>query len=318
MNTRIPHTEYTLMIQTSSCLKTTVALLNERERELFSLQNTCKQKKSYPLWRICQFKDCNKVFLTDTTVHGRRKSICMRRQKHREKPLLTKVCKSCNQEFQTKKATQERCSRECVRQITKVCRGCEGEFQVSDGKVGRSRKYCKKECMKNSVTLNCPVCNKTFKRPASHAARVQVNYCSQKCNGEVRGQEWKSHAHKGRAAWSEETKKKYSESMKGSNNPSWKGGVTYRNRKGNYANQKIKYVRCPSEYQEMARKDGYVTEHRLKVAMQMGRPLTQTECVHHINHDATDNRIENLMLFKNNRDHKLYEAHGLPAPLWQP
>ena len=67
----------------------------------------------------------------------------------------------------------------------------------------------------------------------------------------------------------------------------------------------------------MARKDGYVMEHRLLVAMTIGRSLSRRECVHHINHDATDNRIENLMLFATNADHKRYE-HGQPTiPLWQ-
>jgi len=66
----------------------------------------------------------------------------------------------------------------------------------------------------------------------------------------------------------------------------------------------------------MARKDGYVMEHRLVVAAAIGRALTRTECVHHINHDPLDNRVENLELFRDNRDHKLYEHHGSPLPMW--
>ena len=101
-------------------------------------------------------------------------------------------------------------------------------------------------------------------------------------------------------------------------NRAWKGGLTYRKRKGKYADQSIKYVKCPKDYLEMARKDGYVMEHRLKIALEIKRPLNRTEAVHHINHDATDNRIENLMLFKTNEGHKRYEHSQDIKPLWQP
>ena len=92
----------------------------------------------------------------------------------------------------------------------------------------------------------------------------------------------------------------------GADNPSWKGGVTYWRKKGNY--KPIKYVRCPSEFLPMARKDGYVMEHRLIVAQMMGRCLTREEVVHHRNHDPHDNRRENLELFPNNGAHKREEG----------
>jgi len=91
--------------------------------------------------------------------------------------------------------------------------------------------------------------------------------------------------------------------------------VTYFRKKGNY--KPIKYVRCPVEYLAMARKDGYVMEHRLIVAQAMGRSLLRTEVVHHVNHDPQDNALENLMLFSSNQAHKLHEARGTPEPIWR-
>lgn len=67
----------------------------------------------------------------------------------------------------------------------------------------------------------------------------------------------------------------------------------------------------------MARKDGYIMEHRLIVARALGRYLKQSEVVHHRNHDPQDNSMSNLELFASNQDHKLYEAHGTPEPIWR-
>ncbi|OHD23895.1 MAG: hypothetical protein A2Y38_20335 [Spirochaetes bacterium GWB1_59_5] len=139
--------------------------------------------------------------------------------------------------------------------------------------------------------------------------------CSRECNGALRGKEWAAHAHKGRAAWTEGSVASFKERMSGSNNPAWKGGATYKRNKGNYVGPK--YVRCPVEFLPMARKDGYVMEHRLVAATAIGRCLVRAEAVHHVDHDTRNNAPSNLMLFASNQDHKLYEAKGSPDPLWR-
>ncbi len=105
-----------------------------------------------------------------------------------------------------------------------------------------------------------------------------------------------------------EKKERPGTGLSGEKNPAWKGGVTYFRKKGNYGKYKIKYVRCPKEYSVMSRKDGYVMEHRLLVAQELGRYLTSKEVIHHKDHNPENNSLENLMLFKSNKEHK-YTKH---------
>lgn len=153
--------------------------------------------------------------------------------------------------------------------------------------------------------LTCSVCLTTFTRPPSHAARVKKASCSRRCNGILRGAEWKQHGHKGRAAWTESSRASYTQKMSGSNNPAWKGGVTLKRPKGNYRG--VRYVRAPEWAKPMARADGYIMEHRLIMAAWMGRMLTRTEVVNHKDHNPANNARENLELWPTNRDHKLAE-----------
>jgi len=144
----------------------------------------------------------------------------------------------------------------------------------------------------------CRHCQKIF----IHYRKDTGNYCSKSCCGKAK--DWlKNYSANGLG------KKCPAKGLKLEKNPAWKGGVTYWRKHGNY--KPIKYVRCPKEFLPMARKDGYVMEHRLIVAQSLGICLERTQVVHHINHDPQDNRLENLMLFQSNKEHKLYEGQEL-------
>lgn len=96
----------------------------------------------------------------------------------------------------------------------------------------------------------------------------------------------------------------------GSNSNVWRGGRVIKN---GYIYIKI----SPNHpfYEAMATSTGYVAEHRLVMAEHLGRPLKDTEIVHHRNSLKTDNRIENLELFVSYVEHgkALQQRHPHPG-----
>ena len=53
-------------------------------------------------------------------------------------------------------------------------------------------------------------------------------------------------------------------------------------------------------------KKGWIFEHRAVVEDFIKRSLKSGECVHHINKKKKDNKIKNLMIFKNNSEHSKF------------
>jgi hypothetical protein len=97
----------------------------------------------------------------------------------------------------------------------------------------------------------------------------------------------------------EEQNKKQSISMLRENHPNWRGGRLI---------DKDGYVLVLRPEHPSANNMRYVREHRIVMEDFIGRYLLPIEVVHHINGIKDDNRIENLMLFENNIEHKKYHS----------
>ncbi len=151
----------------------------------------------------------------------------------------------------------------------------------------------------------CEWCGTTFRTPQRSGKR-RPKYCSTVCYGKWRSSDLAIREHLKSIAANGKGKKRPGKGLVGEKNPAWKGGVTYRRGKGNYKGPR--YVRCPKEYLPMARQDGYVMEHRLVMAQHLGRLLSKTEVVHHIDHDPRNNTLDNLQLFATNGEHKRAEG----------
>jgi len=220
----------------------------------------------------------------------------------------------------------------------KICEQCEKIFPAISKEQAKRNKTCSRSCRNKQVSekspeksslqeldhmkeIECSYCEKNFFKRRDRICDERGNFCSRNCYFKWQKENEKLADHmreirpEGRT-WTEEQKEEQRERMKGSSNPNWKGGKIYQKTGTNYKNPIL--IRCPEDYSEMARKDGYVLEHRLKVAKEIGRSLKSEEVVHHIDHDPQNNNIENLMLFESNQDHTNYHRHGKPAPIWQP
>ena len=97
---------------------------------------------------------------------------------------------------------------------------------------------------------------------------------------------------------SEEVRTRISNTLKGKRtreqNPCWKGGIVY-------DGTGHRMLRKPEH--PFARKQGYISLSRFIMEEHLGRYLNKGEIIHHINGIKDDDRIENLMLFKNRTEH---------------
>ena len=82
--------------------------------------------------------------------------------------------------------------------------------------------------------------------------------------------------------------------LRGENSRHWNGGISCRR----------DYIMILDREHPNTTNRGYVCEHRLVMEKHIKRYLGREEVVHHINGNVKDNRIENLMLLKNQSEHR--------------
>lgn len=145
--------------------------------------------------------------------------------------------------------------------------------------------------------LKCDSCGKVYSVTPSVIRKALKNgykaqFCSRKC---------KSVWDKKKTGYWKDKKmpfyKRPNKDIGGEKNPNWKGGR--RKDKDGYI-----IVLCPDHLYRDG--DNYVREHRLVMENYLKRFLHPTEVIHHINEIKDDNRIDNLMLFKDVSAHRSY------------
>lgn len=93
---------------------------------------------------------------------------------------------------------------------------------------------------------------------------------------------------------------------RGEQNGRWKGGR--RMIKG--------YIHLLKPGHHLARKDGYVAEHRLIMEKVLGRELFKKEVVNHIDGNPLNNSIKNLEVFDNNGKHMAMHAPSFKRDIY--
>lgn len=94
----------------------------------------------------------------------------------------------------------------------------------------------------------------------------------------------------------------FAKSQVGDKAPNWRGGKTY---------TIPGYIQTYKPDHPFASSKGYVYEHRVIMENKLGRILKNSEVVHHINHDKTDNRIDNLLLTDRIEHMRVYHPNNI-------
>lgn len=197
---------------------------------------------------------------------------------------IVKYCLFCGHQFENYvSANQKYCSRKCAGKYPR-----NEEWCLKQGIARKGKKYPKIYKQKKDptkwITKNCFLCGRQFESYIRH----QRKYCSKTCCGKApRSKQWSL------------KQSKIRKTKIGPKAANWKGGR--RKHRG--------YILVYAPEHPFTTMRIYVKEHRLVMEKHLDRYLRPEEVVHHINRDKTDNRIENLQLFKNHSEHITFLNH---------
>jgi len=164
----------------------------------------------------------------------------------------------------------------------------------------------------------CKTCGKKFRiYPSRIRKRNWGNFCSPKCRPQTYKKDstpWNKNTKgicksnsgsfkKGQISWSKGKKFPH---LSGKNAYHWNGGK-FKDRTNSYI-----FIHKPTH--PFANIHGYIREQRLVVEKYLKRYLAKEEVVHHINEIRDDNRIKNLMVFKNGIYHFWFHKKGSCNP----
>lgn len=254
--------------------------------------------------KLCEYQGCDATVDTKLNANGQRRKFC---EEHRHtnagrkkgtadsSKKVTLVCDHCDKEFQRYRVniqgnTTDRffCSAACRiaagskprRGEERQCVVCEKGFYARPSQVAADRDYCSTKC--HDVGRQVP----RIERPCAKCGTTMVlreadpqKYCSMECAGKVNPKipmdcQWCEREFMGRPDAAFCSKRCFYESQ----SANAQGAMT------------------KSGYRVVADGEGnFRPEHRIVMEKALGRPLLDSDQVHHLNALRWDNRLENLL-----------------------
>lgn len=71
-------------------------------------------------------------------------------------------------------------------------------------------------------------------------------------------------------------------------------------------------------YNKVKQGNTYIREHRAIAAQMIGRPLSRSEVVHHIDNDGNNNNVNNLIVFSSQAEHQSFHQQDCNPEILMP
>jgi hypothetical protein len=186
--------------------------------------------------------------------------------------MTTPICEVCGD------ALNKNASRFC----SHLCRGVWSSRQAAELRAARPES-------------TCDHCGEAFRAP--HTGTRIRRTCSKACRYALVAAMHRASGTRPPPATPEQ-RQAARERFSGPNHPCWVGGKYTTDRGYVYTRPAVDFP-----FPEMVDRRGYIREHRMVMAMHLGRALERREVIHHVNGSRADNRLENLRLHASHSEH---------------